>query len=123
MNNTINYQEIEYEFRQYASLVYATDEMLQNIDRPVIKWLVDMGYGELPECGLRLTWELACRDLLDWKQPENWKEAFKERWFPKWLLKRYPVKYSGFTLTEVAGIKRSTIPDYPKRYTIRRMYG
>lgn len=27
------------------------------------------------------------------KYPKDWKEAFKERWFPKWLLKRYPVKY------------------------------
>jgi hypothetical protein len=27
------------------------------------------------------------------KYPANWKEAFKERWFPKWLLEKYPVKY------------------------------
>ena len=30
-------------------------------------------------------------DEISW--PLNWKEAFKERWFPKWLLKRLPVKY------------------------------
>lgn len=28
------------------------------------------------------------------KYPANWKESFKERWFPEWLLKKYPVKYS-----------------------------
>jgi hypothetical protein len=27
------------------------------------------------------------------KYPGNWIEAFKERWFPKWLLEKYPVKY------------------------------
>jgi hypothetical protein len=27
------------------------------------------------------------------KYPKNWREAFKERWFPQWLLKRYPVIY------------------------------
>ncbi|HEY9661964.1 MAG TPA: hypothetical protein V6C65_26205 [Allocoleopsis sp.] len=26
--------------------------------------------------------------------PANWKEAFKERWFPSWLLKKYPVQYT-----------------------------
>lgn len=25
--------------------------------------------------------------------PADWKEAFKERWFPKWLLQKFPVKY------------------------------
>jgi hypothetical protein len=27
------------------------------------------------------------------KYPKNWREAFKERWFPAWLLRRYPVVY------------------------------
>ncbi len=25
--------------------------------------------------------------------PEDWWQAFKERWFPAWILRRYPVKY------------------------------
>jgi hypothetical protein len=25
--------------------------------------------------------------------PSDWKEAFKERWFPKWLLEYCPVRY------------------------------
>ena len=27
------------------------------------------------------------------KWPKNWKEAFKEQWFPRWALKRWPVLY------------------------------
>ncbi len=30
--------------------------------------------------------------------PENWWEAFKERWFPDFLLLRYPVKYHNETV-------------------------
>jgi len=26
--------------------------------------------------------------------PENWKESFKERWFPQWLKTHYPIKYT-----------------------------
>lgn len=33
--------------------------------------------------------------------PKNWKEAFKERWFPQWALKRYPVVYEEITLDVV----------------------
>lgn len=28
------------------------------------------------------------------KHPADWFEALKERWFPAWLLKRYPVLYT-----------------------------
>jgi hypothetical protein len=27
------------------------------------------------------------------KYPATWRDSFKERWFPKWLLDRYPVQY------------------------------
>lgn len=27
------------------------------------------------------------------KYPINWIQAFKERWFPMWLLRKFPVKY------------------------------
>lgn len=32
------------------------------------------------------------------KYPADWKEAFKERWYPKWLLKRYPVVYVDYVI-------------------------
>ena len=30
------------------------------------------------------------------KHPQDWKEAFKERWFPAWLKKRCPIKYKEY---------------------------
>lgn len=27
------------------------------------------------------------------KYPEDWWQAFKHRWYPDWLLKRYPIRY------------------------------
>jgi hypothetical protein len=32
------------------------------------------------------------------KYPSNWWEAFKERWFPRVLLKRFPVDYENWKL-------------------------
>ncbi len=37
---------------------------------------------------------IAGRDLRDIVYPSDWWQAFKERWFPKWLRKRYPVQYT-----------------------------
>lgn len=28
--------------------------------------------------------------------PRDWWQAFKERWYPKWLLAKYPVRYKVF---------------------------
>lgn len=28
------------------------------------------------------------------KYPADWKQAFKERWYPEWLLAKYPVQYT-----------------------------
>lgn len=38
-------------------------------------------------------------DTIKIKYPVDWWEAVKERWFPKWLLKKFPVKYVIHTIT------------------------
>ena len=47
--------------------------------------------------------------------PENWKEAFKERWFTGWLRRRYPIKRKVHTIkvTAVAPNIRKAFPAEP----------
>jgi len=33
-------------------------------------------------------------DALSISHPSDWWQAFKDRWFPRWLLKKYPVKFT-----------------------------
>ncbi len=33
------------------------------------------------------------------KHPRDWWQSFKERWFPAWALKRWPVEYTIHTVT------------------------
>jgi len=33
------------------------------------------------------------------KYPADWKEAFKERWFPKWAKRKWPVVYKNHEIT------------------------
>lgn len=45
------------------------------------------------------------------KYPKNWKEAFKERWFPNWLLKKFPVKYNEVKYDVEAFYDKVSLPD------------
>ena len=37
---------------------------------------------------------------VDERWPETWWDAFKERWFPTWALKRWPIKYKTLFIKE-----------------------
>jgi len=41
-------------------------------------------------------------DEIGIKHPADWIEAFKERWFPKWILKRRPVEYTRYVSNDMA---------------------
>lgn len=43
--------------------------------------------------------------------PADWKEAIKERFAPKWFLKKYPVKYTEVELTASAVYPLIALPD------------
>ncbi len=38
-------------------------------------------------------WGEEAPKVVDYKWPKDWWEAFKERWAPRWYLKRWPVLY------------------------------
>ena len=51
-------------------------------------------------------WSQDAGRKVSFKYPADWREAFKERWFKGWLLKRYPVRY-----THKEFIVKATYPD------------
>lgn len=56
------------------------------------------------------------------KYPRDWWQAFKERWFPKWLLTKYPVDYY-VTMISVDAIYpefKQKLPDFKSRLVINR---
>lgn len=50
--------------------------------------------------------------------PANWWQALKQRFAPKWFLRRYPVKTTLFTIT-VQDIFPDILPDIPGQYTTK----
>ena len=44
------------------------------------------------------------------KYPANWKEAFKERWFPQWMKNIWPVEYTKVTLSAAELYPKISLP-------------
>lgn len=46
--------------------------------------------------------------------PSNWKESFKQRWFSRWMLAKWPVKYTKFCV-DVKAIYPEFRPSLPNQ--------
>ncbi len=60
--------------------------------------------------------EDVCQERVRW--PADWREAFKHRWFPRWALKRWPVRWRSRTLKVKAVYPafRPQLPEHEHRY-------
>jgi hypothetical protein len=54
------------------------------------------------------------------RYPKDWWEAFKERWFPKWLLERYPAQYNTVIVKECLMNVPTCATPYIKMYRLER---
>lgn len=48
-----------------------------------------------------ISWNLLGKEIETKKYPETWWDAFKERWYPKFLKKRFPVRWDHFRLYNI----------------------
>ena len=83
-----NIETIALERMQHAVQAHLSQEAL--MDSLNIVSYIDIISKDL--C-MSMRYSLLGRSMDEIKYPTDWKQAFKERWFPKWLLKKYPVKY------------------------------
>ena len=116
----IESDKLRYEFEKYIIILWQSDEFLNDCNAPVVQILSDQFLYEAQSV-IRLTWDMALRDMQTYKWPKDWRQAFKERWFSKWMLKRWPVIYKTIKLTEVAGLKRMQGDRIKVRYIIREI--
>ena len=90
-------EEVILEKIKRASVVKFSKELIDGIDLDLDSdFMVDMYAFKAIEELLAL--KAGDRVI---RHPENWKEAVKERWFPRWLKKRTPVKYKEYDVLVV----------------------
>jgi hypothetical protein len=90
MEKDLNFQKILLEKIRFYIKAEQSLEFLRNCIQPEVT--LDDFAKTLVGC---IKAELTSQKLshIDIKYPANWWEAFKERWFLKWLLKKFPVIY------------------------------
>lgn len=90
--NTIRYEQIILEKFRFGMESRLSKEFLLQVKVDEIDSLAEYVAHEF---AVRIRYELYGKKHThsDIKYPLDWKESFKERWFPKWLKNKYPVKY------------------------------
>ena len=113
-------QAFIYEWEKLLALRTIADPFWREAEVPKIeatrlwRWLND-------DLCVRMTWKLATRRIAEYRWPATWRDAFKERWFPEWAKRRWPVLYREVDLQELYACKRPPEDDRIKYHITERM--
>lgn len=101
--------EIELEPLRYVAQAMASRLMLHNVELDQY-WEYQMDH--LVTALHAKVWAQEV-DTAATRHPRDWWEAFKERWFPAFLLVRWPVKYAEFDVRAMRVYPEMAIPRQP----------
>lgn len=114
----LKYEEFKYEFEKLVAAMPMSDCFWRDAAVPAMQ-IAKMAH--LPFVQAIITWEAAKRRLVEYRWPATWRDAFKERWFPEWAKRRWPIRWERITLDELAAIRRGP-GDKPYRYFVQANY-
>ena len=84
----VNYREVELEKIRFALDQYISSELLDS------ELYIDLVGDQIRACIRGFIWgESGSAHYQEIEYPRDWFQAFKARWFPAWLIKRYPIIY------------------------------
>jgi hypothetical protein len=80
--------------------------------------------NDLDAMAVKLQRTVWCEQLTDesvlW--PTTWWDAFKERWFPRWWLRRWPANYSHADFTVYRAYPDLSLPEHRHTLFIQRQW-
>ena len=90
-----NIQSVTLERMKLVAVEYITTELAEQFAVPAKVELSAMGRFSCDEIVLRIVQEVYGREMerIEVRYPLDWREAFKERWFPAWAKERWPVRW------------------------------
>jgi len=93
-------ETIELEVKKYVNSIIVRDEFLRDAYAP--KFIAEKTLYGMTRILCR--WEVLGKKLADVAWPATWWDAFKERWYPAWAKKKWPVRYNRIHVDELVGI-------------------
>ena len=87
------------------------------------KVLVDYESSLIDEIGIAIKGFIWAEQIerIEIKYPLNWWEAFKDRWFADWMLKRWPVEYK-VNLIDVKSLYPNFRPSIPSEASFLALF-
>jgi hypothetical protein len=116
--DSLDYQTVTLLEKLRMSLQVAlTEEALLNDPLVNMEWVSISRHVILNISGYIWSEKLGV-DTVRW--PADWWQAFKERWYPAWAKRRWPVRYNTHTVDIRAAYPtlRPSLPQYPFRYQV-----
>lgn len=98
----LRYEEIKLRVKRYT-IVYAFAARAVVIPEGNVAVEVDNKEGTMSGiyAQVRLMINALTQEHFQLKYPRTWWDAVKARWFPKWLLRKFPIKYNAVWTTHV----------------------
>jgi len=96
-------EEVKYEFEKLASTIAMSDCFWENAEIPALT-IAKLAHEQFVR--VMITWYVARRRLGEYQWPATWWDAFKERWFPAWAKRRWPVRHRKVSIDELVAAKR-----------------
>lgn len=95
-------EEVKYEFEKLVAMMPMSDSFWEGAEIPALR-IAKLAHWSFVQA--IITWEVARRRLTEYRWPATWWDAVKERWYPTWAKRRWPVRYEKVTVDELAGIR------------------
>ncbi len=114
MNSKDHINEITLEYRQWRSSVRET--IPQGMGKESAFQLRAKMFDFCTQLGVAASMQILTETIGEHEFPMNWIEAFRERWFPGWILKRYPIKYNKIDVDAIYPSMPGEMPILKERY-------
>ena len=105
---------IELEAKKYVKLMMVDDRFLSEANAP--EYIAEKTM--LGMTSILIEWKFFGKTIAKFKWPATWWDAFKDRWYPQWARDRWPVRYKGISIDQLAGMRVEVPPGAPVRYVI-----
>ena len=117
-----NIAEVRLGRMKIVALQYITKELAEQFAIAPKVEMSMLGSFMLDEIVLRVVQEVYGHQVesKSVRYPADWWEAFKNHWFPEWMLKRWPVRWNTEKLEAWEVYPKLSLPDREPRIVIRR---
>ena len=113
---------VELERFKLVAYQYISQELMEHFaERAKVEVCCDIGWM-FDTIVLTVVQEVYGREIdrIECKWPANWWHAFKDRWFPEWAKKRWPVRWHKCSLTAKELYPRIAMPEREHYITLHK---